>query len=178
MTNDPTHQPSEPSRGPRPGESICRLLLAAGYLAGIAWGIGAATAVSFAWTLLALLAGTVFTTTLALVWLTRSAIGEEGRRGQFRLASLLFVTTFAAIYFGAVRWVVVRAAPTVAPENEMGVFAIVGVFCLVAVAVAVPIVFAAADSLVWFAVWLVRRPRVRRWLRARRSPPKPDHEDA
>jgi len=170
---------TQSSRGPRLGQSLWRLLFAVGYLAGIAWAFGAGARVSFVSTLLALLAGTVFTTTLALVWLTRSALRADGRQGQFGLGSLLFLTTFAAIYFGTVRWVVVHAArsPAVRPGEELGVFAIVGALCLVAAVVAVPIVFAAADSLVWFAVWLVRRPRVRRWLRARRPPRNRDRGD-
>jgi hypothetical protein len=51
----------------------------------------------------------------------------------------------------------------------VGDFVIVGVICLVLAAGAIPFVVAVADSLVWLAVWLVRRPRVRRWLLTRRS---------
>ena len=164
---------TQSSSGPTLWRSLGRLIAGLAYLVFLASVFGGVARVSFLWTFLALLAGTAFCTTLALGWLTRSAVRGDGRKGQFGLGSLFFLTTFAAVYFGAVRWVVVHLAPLSPGRSNhgLGLFVIVGTVCLMLAACAIPFVVAVTDSLVWFAVWLVRRPSVRRWLRNRRLPP-------
>lgn len=168
-----------PSNGPPLWKSLQRLVFGMAYLAAVAGGFSGAARVPYLWMLLAVLVGTVFCTTLALVWLTRSALRGDGRKGQFGLASLFLLTTFAAVYFGAVRSVVVSSVPLPAGRSSHapGVFVLVGAICFVLAALAIPFVVAMADSLVWFAVWIVRRPSVRRWLRERRSRPHEDGRD-
>ena len=164
---------TQSSNGPTLWRSLGRLIAGLAYLMFLALVFGGVTRVSILGTFLAVLVGTAFCTTLALVWLTRSALDRDGRKGQFGLGSLFFLTTFTAIYFGAVRWVVVHLAPSSLGRSNRGIspFVIVGAACLMLAACAIPFVVAVADSLVWFAVWLVRRPSIRRWLRDRRLPP-------
>ncbi len=139
------------------------------YLGFVAALLSGVTRVGFVPMFLAVLAGAVFCTSLALVWLTRWALREESRPRQFSLSSLLFLTTFVAIYFAVVRWLVVNSwPPGVAQPPDGEKFLMVGTACIVLAAISIPCLLGMANSLVWFAVWLVRRPSVRRWLARRR----------
>ncbi len=167
MTSPRPVRPSPPQRGIlRPLFRLLRFLGGLAYLLVVTVVFGIATGAGFVPTLLAVLAGAAFCTTLALIWLTRWALRDDTRSRQFGLGSLFFLTTFAAVYFGFVRWLVVHATPMGAAfSKETGkLFLVVGVISLVLAAIAVPFLFGMAESLVWLAVWIVRRRVVRRWL--------------
>jgi hypothetical protein len=142
------------------------------YLAFVAFVLSAVTTVAFGPMFLAVLAGAAFCTGLALFWMTRWAMREDGRPRQFSLGSLFFLTTFVAIYLAAVRWLVVNlrwpssSGPPAADEQSR-LFIGVGIGCLFLAAISIPIVLGMAEALVWFGVWLVRRPVLRRWLSRR-----------
>jgi hypothetical protein len=95
--------------GPSLRESVYRLIAGMTYFAFLALIFSSATKAPFLGTLLGLLLGAASCTTLALAWLACTALREDGRTGRFGLGSLFLLTTFAAIYFGAVRWVVVNS---------------------------------------------------------------------
>lgn len=141
------------------------------YLAIVASIFSGVTGVGFIPVFLALLSGAIVCTTLALIWLTRWALREDGRTRQFTLGSIFFVTVFAAIYLGLVRWLVVEStrAGVIGAGQELVAFAGFAVLCLLLAAISIGLFLRMAEAFVWFAVWIVRRPRVRRWLARRRG---------
>src|SRR5690348_14499706 len=97
-----TYQPTSRAR-------LCwRFIVGMAWLAMVAGGLTALTDYPFAFVYAATVCGALFTSGLALAWLFRWAVNEHAQEGQFALSSLLFFTTFAAIYFAAIRWIVVH----------------------------------------------------------------------
>ncbi len=96
---------------------------------------------------------------------------EDARTTQFTLGSIFFVTVFAAIYLGLVRWLVVESsrAGVVGAGQELVAFAGFAVLCLLLAAISFGLFLRMAEALVWLAVWVLRRPGVRRWLAQRRE---------
>ena len=116
--------------------------------------------------LVAVFIGAAFCTSIVLVWLIRWARKVASRLGQFSIASLLFTMLLVSIYFGIVRWLVVRWDVQRAPLPSEGAwqFVYVAVLCFFLFLVAAPLMLRMAESLVWLAVWIIRRPLVQRWL--------------
>lgn len=155
--------------GPPFHVSLFRLLAGSAYLALVAGMFSGITGTPFVPVLLAVLAGAVFCTGLSLGLIARWAVRGGGRRGQFSLATMLLVTTLAAIYFGVVRWLVVNSRPSMVDGSHgLAEFGIIGAVCLFLAVLSIPFLLTMADSLVWLAVWIVERPAVRRWLSGRR----------
>jgi hypothetical protein len=102
-----------------------------------------------------------------VTWLAFSVLREGRRPRQFALSSLFFLTTFVAIYLAVVRWLVVHSRPSLMAQwGDIEKFLAMGGLCLLLWAIAGVFLLAMAESVVWFGVWLVRRPWVRRrWLR-------------
>jgi hypothetical protein len=150
---------------------LFRFAAGLGYLALVAHISSSVTEVDFLPMFLAIVAGAAACTTLAITWLTCSALREDARAGQFGLGSLFFLTTFAAIYFGLIRWLVVHSRHAVVrgPIDVWQQYLAIGLVCVFLSVLAVPFLVIMADSLVWLAVWIVRRPKVRRWLQRWRS---------
>ncbi|NQU21022.1 MAG: hypothetical protein HQ567_07035 [Candidatus Nealsonbacteria bacterium] len=148
-----------------------QLLAGVGYLALVAVGVTAATEHHFLIVFVGVVLGAVFCSGLALLWLTLWALRDDGRVGQFGLGSLFFLTGFVSIYFAMVRWLVVSLQQNWASQGSaIELFLVVSGICLLLSLLAIPFVLLMTESLIWFAVWLVHRPVVRRWLRARRNP--------
>lgn len=84
--------------------------------------------------LLAVFTGAAFCTALVLIWLVRWAYKDDGRLGQFSIASLLFSTLLVSIYFGIVRWIVVSSEvhEIRMPTEGAWRFVFVAVLCLLA----------------------------------------------
>jgi len=160
--------------GPSCTRSCLRLLAGLFYLTLVALFFCSMTETAFLPVFVAVACGACFSTALGVWWLTRWALRDDSRPGQFGLASLLLLLTVAAVYFALVRMVVIRfvSLGSSRPDEASWAFLMVAVFCLFFALLGVPFLLAMADSLVWFAVWLVRRPAVRRWLNERRPPPE------
>ena len=140
------------------------------YLAMVAVGVTAATGHHFLIVFVGVVLGAVFCSGLALFWMTLWALRDDDRPGQFGLGSLFFLTGFVSIYFATVRWLVVAGQRNWASEeNTTGLFLTISAICLVLLAITIPFVLLLTESLIWFAVWIVHRPAVRRWLRQRRK---------
>lgn len=120
---------------------------------------------SFLLVFAAVITGAVFTGAMTVAWAGSWATRSELRTKQFTIRTLLFLTLIAAAYLGAVRWIAELAGGRVG--NESQTFLASGVMCLVLTGISLPFLLIFMDSLVWFAVWLVRRPWVRAWLRRR-----------
>jgi hypothetical protein len=152
-----------------------RALLGLAYLALVAAGLSEAIGQPFGVTFLAVFCGAVFTSGLAIWWMTLWARRKEARAGQFTIGSLLFLTAFVAIYFSAISWLVslLPRGPGRPPDGSVFVWAAVtmGVVALFSI----PFVLFVADGLVWAAVWVVSHPRVRRLLQA--TPPRGGRRD-
>lgn len=152
-------------------ESWRRLLGGLLYLFFVTCIFSGITGTPFLPVFLAVLCGTVFCIVVGLIWLTNSALNKEARRWQFGIGSMLMTTLFASIYFSVVRWLVVNQwRPSyVKGDAGLGQFLGFGVLCFILAALGIPFLILLADRLVWFAVWLVKRPLVRRWLANRRT---------
>lgn len=131
------------------------------YLAIIAAFISAATETGFLRVFPAVVCGAFFCCGLALVWIVGWAFREDARLGQFSIRSLLFLTVYVSVYGGAVRWLATRIPDA---EDDLPFIA---VFCLVLAAISVPVLILWMESLLWLAVWTVRRDCVQSWLARR-----------
>ena len=165
-------RPGPPTNPKRPlARSGFRFASGLAYLALVAVIFSDFVGIGFLPMFVAVLVGAAFCTVLAIVWLTCWALREDSRAGQFGLGSLFFLTTFAAVYFGLVRWLVVHSRHFVGrgPNEAWQQYLGVGLLCVVLCGLAVPFLLIMAEGLVWLAVRIVRHPRVRRWLKGRRS---------
>ena len=133
------------------------------YLAIIAAFISAATETGFLRVFPAVVCGAFFCCGLALVWIVGWAFREDARLGQFSIRSLLFLTVYVSLYFGVVRWLATHS-----PDAEDALPVIAG-FCLALAVISVPVLIFWMESLVWLAVWVVRRRCVQSWLSRKRS---------
>ncbi len=151
----------------------CRFFAGLSYLALISWVLCAVTERHFLTVFAAVVFGSLFCSGLALAWMTLWAVRKDSRLGQFGLGSLFFLTAFVALYCAAVRWVVIEIeSNSTLPVRRDELFLPVAIGGLLASIVAVPLVAGMTESLLWFAVWTVRRPLIRRLLikRRRRDP--------
>ena len=132
-----------------------------GWLAIVAAGLSELSYYPFAAMYAATVCAALTTSGLVLAWLWRWAMNKEAREKQFGLGSLLFFTTLAALYFAGIRWVVVHVEARAG--GPLPVVAVIGVavLCTLVVIIAYPAVFCVTESLLWFAVWLVRWPPLR-----------------
>jgi hypothetical protein len=130
------------------------------YLAFISGVLTGVTEGNFFVVFAAVITGVVFTGTAILVWATSWAIRKESRRGQFSIATMMFLTFLAALYLGVIRLI---ANQIDLPRNEEPTFLIAAVACVMLTVFSAPFLLLLMESLVWFAAWLVRRP----WMQAR-----------
>ncbi|HYW79615.1 MAG TPA: hypothetical protein VE890_08560 [Thermoguttaceae bacterium] len=110
-----------------------------------------------------LLAAVAICAGLALTWATLWALRDDGRLGQFGIGSLLFLTVFAAMFFGLVRWLddaIERTAPTLHDQGLQ--FSVVAVGVLLMLLMSIPYAIGLTESVIWLAVWVLRHPMVRR----------------
>lgn len=107
----------------------------------------------------------LFASGLALTWLYRWALNENSRERQFGISSLLFATTFIAIYFAGVRWAAAQVEARVHEHLPWQALAAIIVAWTVFIGVTCPFVLWITEALLWFAVWLVRKPPVKRLAR-------------
>jgi hypothetical protein len=163
-SNDPNlvHIVSEPQPTSR---LVLRLRFLGGllYLAAIAAMFSAATEIAFVPMLLAVVCGALFACGLALVWAFGTAIRDDIRPRQFGISSLMFLTVYVALYFGVVRWLAIHI-PNAADDLPF-----IAGFCLALAVISIPVLILWTESLVWMAVWTVRRDCVQSWLSRRRS---------
>jgi len=107
------------------------------FTAALAWTAGVAhlfnvgTYSPFPLAFAAVLGGFFICAGLGLWWLTLWARQKNARAGQFGVGSLFFLTVFAAIFFGTVRWVVVQPSPQLSHPDSVGFFCTVALICLV-----------------------------------------------
>jgi hypothetical protein len=136
-----------------------------GYLAVVALAVTAMTEAPYLLVFPGLVAGALFCGNLVLLWMTLWARRKDSRLGQFTIGSMLFLMTFTAFFFGFVRWLTTRALQRWPSPNATEPFVVIAIMCLVLTFVSVPFVVGMTDAVLWAAVWCIRRPRVRRWLR-------------
>jgi hypothetical protein len=138
-----------------------RFAVGMAWLAMVAGGLTLLTDYPFALVYAAMVCGALFTSGLAITWLFRWAVNEQAREGQFALSSLLFFTTFAAIYFAAIRWIVVHIEAQVQQRLPWQGLVFVAFACTLLAILTCPAVLCVTEALLWFAVWLVRWPPAR-----------------
>lgn len=93
-----------------------------------------------------------------MVIAVRWAEATPGRR-QFRISSLMLWMALAGAYLGVVRWVLVQTGLAEQAWTLRGV-ASTALGALSAVVLSLPVWLLLAESLMWFAAWLVHR----RWI--------------
>jgi hypothetical protein len=136
----------------------------------VAAGLAALSGYSFLVMYAATVCAALGTCALALMWLLPWAMNLEAPGKQFPLVSLLYFMTLAAIYFAAIRWVVVQVETRM---HEEGVNEALPWYLVLALAggltlfllITCPWVLRLAESLMWLAVWLVRWPPARRFIK-------------
>ncbi len=118
---------------------------------------------------------------IALFWLARWA-ERNAPGGQFSIASLFLAMIFVAAFLSCIRWTLVASASARLnrfPATQLGEnleptlfeFAMTSLFALAMLCASLPIVLGLLDSVMWSAVWLIKRPGFRafavRFLRAK-----------
>lgn len=107
----------------------------------------------------------LFCSGLALVWLYRWALNQKARERQFGISSLLFATTFTAIYFAGVHWVAVQLETRAQEQLPWQGLAAIVVAWTALLGMTCPFVLWITEALLWFAVWFVRWPAAKRLFR-------------
>lgn len=106
-----------------------------------------------------------------LSWLTRWAMNRKAQKGQFGIGSLFYLTTLAAMYLAAIRWVVIQIEAQAQDTLHWPGVISVGFFGTFVIVITCPAVFGLTEALLWFAVWFVHwppaRPLLKRLLRRR-----------
>lgn len=156
----------------RPQALPFKLFTGLGWLFICTLVVASTTGYSVALVATVLLLGSLVCGGLPLWWLTGWAMRRESRVGQFTVRSLLFVTLYAAVFLGFVRWIVVagRAHGAFPVSQDLGkTVAFVTLICLMLLVISLPVLICMTEVVLWGAVWLLKRPAVRRWRRARRS---------
>ncbi len=137
------------------------------YFSGLTTVVCEITRLPFFLVLPGLLAAVAVCAGLALTWATLWARRDDGRLGQFGIGSLLFLTVFAALFFGLVRWIE-DAVKQLNPTSQQGAhFGEVAIGVLVVSVISIPFAIGLTESVIWLAVCVLRRPTVRR-LRGKR----------
>lgn len=159
-------------RDPEPSPLYARLtfqfVISMAYLSLVCAGISEVTRTSFILTLTVVLTGILFTATAFLVWLALRIVRKQDRRGQFSIATMLFLTFLVAIYLGVIRLFAELIAPTLGP-NEPPSFQLAATICLVLTIISIPFLLVLMDGFVWLAAWIVRRSWVQERLRRLRA---------
>ena len=146
-----------------------RFLAGLFYLSVVSAILWVATGRPFAVVMAAVVVMALLCSGLALLWLTLWAVRKDSRLGQFGIGSLFFLTALVALYFSAVRWVALEIGENPwQPQPADELFLPVAVGGLLFACLGVPLMMGMTESLMWFAVWLVRRPTIRRFLARRR----------
>lgn len=112
---------------------------------------------------LAVMTGVIFTSTVVLAWATLWAIRKNTRENQFSISTILLLTLLAAAYLGAIRWIADLAGEQLGAGSQT--FLAAAVICVILTIVSLPFLVLTMESLIWFAVWLVRRPWVQQRIR-------------
>jgi hypothetical protein len=108
---------------------------------------------------------------VAVFWMARWAERNEPG-GQFSIASLFLAMVYAAVFLSCIRWTLVasqQARLNRFPTTRLGEgleptlfeFAMTSLFALAMLYVSLPIVLGLLDSVMWFVVWLIKRPGFR-----------------
>ncbi len=155
---------SEPS--PHYARFSYQFVLGMGYLSIVCAGISEVTKTSFVLTLTVVLIGVVFTATAFLVWLGVRVVRKQDRRGQFSIATMLFLTFLAAAYLSVIR--VLAGQMRVIP-GDTPPFVQAAILCVFLTGMSAPFLLILMDSFVWLAAWIVRRPWIQRRLRRLRA---------
>jgi hypothetical protein len=109
---------------------------------------------------------------IAVLWLARWA-ERAAPGGRFGIASLLLLMVYIAAFLASVRWCLIatqqarqqgfpKAESTVELEPTLLEFAMTSLFGLVILYISLPILLGLLDSVMWSAVWLLKRP----WFKA------------
>ena len=122
-----------------------RFLTGLGYLALVAVVLSGLTSHGFLIVFPAVVCGALFCSAVVLFMLTRWAVREESRFGQFGIGTMLILTGLVSMYFAAVRWLMVGRSP--GSGEDLG-FLGIALVCLVLAVVSIPFVLGMAESLV------------------------------
>ncbi len=176
--NWPTQSPCESNTGnPAESENLTsrsqlwlQFAAGAGFLAFLATPISLIAEISFMIVFPVLFAFVVSCGALLLAWQKPWVRRADSERRQFGISSVLLLTTIAAIFLGLVRWLMcVITERTDALDESIPLFLALALFALVAAIPTIILGLHMTESLLWGAVWIVRRPWFRRMMRARRG---------
>ena len=130
--------------------------------------VSLATQTSFAIVMPSMLALALGGGAIAVFWLARWAeCAAPG--GQFGIASLFLLMVYIAAFLASVRWCLIathqgrqqrfpKAELTSELEPTLLEFAMTSLFGLVILYISLPILLGLLDSVMWSAVWLLKRP--------------------
>lgn len=159
-------EPAPATGGNTTRTRLVRFGLSAIYVLLLSIVTAAMTKTSWLFALLVLMSA-LLATFLAILFLLVQWAEHEGKGLQVRLSSLLCVIFLLAIYLGLVRWFVVSAVPANIPSTSVWVAVFLGMGMLAVMSL--PFLLMLGDTLLAMAVWLVKQPLVKYWLRARRA---------
>ena len=168
----PIPKSKRPSRASEPssrGGLWFRFFVGLAYSAFVAFPVTLATQCPFPLVFASVVGVFLVCGSLGVWWMTLWARQKDARLGQFTVGSMLFVMVYVAIFFGTLRWTVDRAAMQFPRDEPTMAFPMFFVMWSLGAVVSVGIVLRMTEAVLWAAVWLVKRPRFRRWIRGARK---------
>jgi hypothetical protein len=134
--------------------------LGAAFLAGLASLLAPAAKIHYLYALAGVVGYLALCVGLGMTWLVLWARRTESRLGQFTTGSFFFLAAFVAIFASTVQWF----------SNLVGLpLGTAALFVIPLLCLALRFVIPMTESILWGAVWLVRRRRVQKLLAALRS---------
>jgi hypothetical protein len=161
----PAPRPKRPSRAAEPSSRRrlwFRFVAGLAYSALVAFPLCLATQCAFPLVLASVVGVFLVCGGLGVWWMTLWARQKDARLGQFTVGSMLFLMVYVAIFFGTLRWTVDRVSLQFPRSDDADILRWVFVMWPLLALVSARIVLHMTEAVLWVAVWLVKRPRVRR----------------
>lgn len=137
-----------------------QLLLGMAWLACLASLLASAAKIHYLYALAGVAGYMVLCISLGMTWLVLWARRKESRLGQFTIGSFLFLVAFVAIFASTLRWFSILIDLTPGPA---------AVVLIALLSLTFRFVLPMTESILWGAVWLVRRRAAQKLLAALRS---------
>jgi hypothetical protein len=102
---------------------------------------------------------------LAMFRMARWAMRKENRLSQFSISTMLLMLFYAGLYLGIIRWITLQSPlGNIGNGDEAMAFLETGIIFTICSIAAIPFIFNLTEALLWFTVWLQKRPLTRRLM--------------
>ena len=152
---------SQSAAPPAPRRLLNQFALGLTWLGVVAWIVANLTGPAFVLVLFCLLTGSLGLGGLTAWWVVERVSKTDFRLGRFSIASLLFLTVVVGVFLASVRWLVLATAAKIGHVEPFSplVYLGAGFVAFLVALISSTLVVSMLDSLVWLALWWLRRSR-------------------